>query len=67
MENMPPLQHGRDNVLPKRFFGALDPTTSIPKNNVVLSGLITLPEALLLTDEMGAELLNFGAFIASWA
>ena len=55
---------GRDNVLPKRCFGVLDPTTSIPKNNVVLSGLVTLSGALLLSYEMGAELLNFGAFIA---
>ena len=55
---------GRDNVLPKRFFGVLDPATSIPQNNILLSGFLTLAGALLLSYELGAELLNFGAFIA---
>jgi putrescine importer len=55
---------GRDNVLPRGFFGAIDPKTSIPRNNVLLSGVITLVGALLLSYELGAELLNFGAFIA---
>ena len=55
---------GRDNVIPKKFFGALDPLSQIPRNNVVLSGALTLIGALLLSYELGAELLNFGAFIA---
>jgi amino acid transporter len=55
---------GRDNVIPKKFFGALDPLSQIPRNNVVLSGVLTLIGALLLSYELGAELLNFGAFIA---
>lgn len=55
---------GRDNVIPRRFFGVLDPATLIPRNNVLLSGGLTLIGALLVSYELGAELLNFGAFIA---
>lgn len=55
---------GRGNSLPRRFFGALDPRSAVPKNNVLLVGLCTLGGAFLLTYERGAELLNFGAFIA---
>ncbi|MBW4025977.1 MAG: APC family permease [Acidobacteria bacterium] len=55
---------GREDALPRRFFGVLSPTTAIPRNNVLLIGLVTLVGAFLLTFERGAELLNFGAFIA---
>lgn len=55
---------GRGNALPQRFFGALSPKTSIPRNNVLLVGAITLLGVFLLTYERGAELVNFGAFIA---
>ncbi len=55
---------GRGNALPERFFGVLSPTTAIPRNNVVLVGALTLIGVFLLTYERGAELLNFGAFIA---
>jgi amino acid transporter len=55
---------GRGNALPRRFFGVLSPKTAIPRNNVLLVGAITLVCVFLLTYERGAELLNFGAFIA---
>ena len=55
---------GRADALPKRFFGALDARTSIPRNNVLIVGVCTLVGVFLLTYEKGAELLNFGAFIA---
>jgi putrescine importer len=55
---------GRENALPRRFFGAISPKTSIPRNNVLLLGLTTLIGSFLLSYERGAELLNFGAFIA---
>ena len=55
---------GRENALPRRFFGAVSPRSGIPHNNVVLLGLITLAGAFVLTYAKGAELLNFGAFIA---
>jgi putrescine importer len=55
---------GRENALPRRFFGTVSAKTAIPRNNVLLLGLVTLIGAFLLTFERGAELLNFGAFIA---
>jgi len=55
---------GRADALPRRFFGAISPTTRIPRNNVLLLGGITLLGAFLMSFEQGAELLNFGAFIA---
>jgi putrescine importer len=55
---------GRDNALPRKFFGVLSAKTAIPRNNVLLIGACTLMGVFLLTYEKGAELLNFGAFIA---
>jgi putrescine importer len=55
---------GRENALPRRFFAAVSPRTRIPRNNVLLLGLVTLTGCFLLSFERGAELLNFGAFIA---
>jgi amino acid transporter len=55
---------GRDNALPRGFFGAINQRTAIPRNNVLLLGAITLGGCFLLSFERGAELLNFGAFIA---
>src|ERR1051326_6633359 len=54
---------GRDNAIPKRLFGALDPRKNIPENNVILIGAISFGAALLITYETGAALLNFGALI----
>ncbi|MGA2258072.1 MAG: APC family permease, partial [Thermoguttaceae bacterium] len=33
---------GRDNAIPRRFFGALNPRTRIPQNNIILVGVIAL-------------------------
>ncbi len=33
---------GRDNAIPRRFFGALNPRTRIPQNNIILMGVIAL-------------------------
>jgi amino acid transporter len=55
---------GRDNSLPPRVFGAIHPRHHVPLNNVLIVGLIALTGAFLLSYEQGAELLNFGAFIA---
>jgi putrescine importer len=54
---------GRDNAIPKSFFGAIDPRTRIPRNNILLVGGVALAGAFLITYQLGAELLNFGAFI----
>ncbi|HET6176717.1 MAG TPA: APC family permease [Candidatus Sulfotelmatobacter sp.] len=60
---------GRDNVLPKGFFGKLKPGTSTPTNNILLIGGMSFAGAVLLYHignayEHAAELLNFGAFLA---
>jgi len=54
---------GRDHALPNRFFGYLGPKTKIPRNNVLLIGALCVAGAFTLSYELGAELLNFGAFI----
>jgi len=65
---------GRGNALPKSFFGAIDPKTRIPRNNILAVGGFALLGAFLLeffsnrlggdAYEIGAQALNFGAFIA---
>ena len=40
------------------------PKTSIPRNNVLFLGALTLVGAFLMSYQLAAELLNFGAFIA---
>jgi len=55
---------GRDNSLPARVFGAIDARHRVPRNNVLIVGAIALTGAFLLSYQQGAELLNFGAFIA---
>jgi len=54
---------GRDDVIPKRFFGRLS-SRGVPRNNVLFSGVLALAASLLLSYELSVELLNFGAFIA---
>ena len=60
---------GRDNVLPKKFFGKLKPGTSTPTNNILLIGGLAFLGAVMLNYigsayEHAGELLNFGAFLA---
>lgn len=65
---------GRGNALPRSFFGALEPKRRIPRNNILAVGAFALAGAALLeffasrlgggAYEVGAEALNFGAFIA---
>jgi amino acid transporter len=57
---------GRDNAIPRKFFGVVNPRTRIPSNNIVLVGVVALIGALALDVDgkgydRGAELLNFGA------
>jgi amino acid transporter len=54
---------GRDNSIPRSIFGKLDPKSRIPRNNVLIIGVIILVGAFSMTYQLGAELLNFGAFI----
>jgi putrescine importer len=55
---------GRDGVLPKRYFGALNKRTNVPLFNICFIGVITIIGSLLLSYEHSAEVLNFGAFLA---
>jgi putrescine importer len=54
---------GRDGALPKSFFGYIHPDRHIPSKNVLLIGCVCLIGAFLISYQMGAELLNFGALI----
>jgi amino acid transporter len=55
---------GRANALPSRIFARIDAKTGIPRNGVLIVGACTLLGVFRMTYESGAELLNFGAFIA---
>jgi putrescine importer len=55
---------GRDDAIPRRFFGAVNPRTHVPSNNVILVGVVALAGAFTVSYGLGAEMLNFGAFIA---
>jgi putrescine importer len=55
---------GRSNALPKSFFGVVDEKHRVPRNNVILIGIIVLLGSFKLTFEQGIGLLNFGALIA---
>lgn len=65
---------GRGNALPKSFFGVIEPKRRIPRNNIIAVGVFALLGASLMeffasklgggAYEIGAQALNFGAFIA---
>jgi putrescine importer len=65
---------GRSDAIPKSFFGAIEPKRQIPRNNILLVGAFALAGAGVLecfanklgggAYEIGAQALNFGAFIA---
>jgi putrescine importer len=55
---------GRDNTIPRSFFGVIDFRRGIPRNNVIFTGAVALAGAFAMSYQLGAELLNFGAFIA---
>jgi putrescine importer len=58
------LTMGQDEAIPNRFFGAVEPKRHIPRNNILLIGAICLGGALLMSYEVGTELLNYGALLA---
>ena len=60
---------GRDNVLPRRVFGHLDPKRNTPNYNIWIVNILAFAGGVILSInghgyENAAELLNFGAFIA---
>jgi amino acid transporter len=54
---------GRDNVLPKSVFAYLDPKMKNPTYNILIIGLLAFMGAMVLSYELAAECLNFGAFL----
>jgi putrescine importer len=60
---------GRDNVLPRKFFGHVAPGTSTPTYNIILIGVLSFGGAEILNlfgsaYQQAGELLNFGAFLS---
>ena len=65
---------GKGNALPKSFFGVIEPRHLVPRNGIILVGVLALIGAAALeffSDALGgsayavgAQALNFGAFIA---
>lgn len=53
---------GRDNILPKKFFGKLSPRFQTPVNNIVLTTIIAMTAIFYSDNVMGAaSLVSFGA------
>lgn len=63
---------GRSRALPSRPFGTISPTTRIPRNNVLIVGVLAWGGALTMplaagsqtAYDLGANLVNFGALLA---
>jgi putrescine importer len=58
---------GRDNVLPQKIFGHLNPTRGNPTYNVAIVGVVAYLATLTMQWERSVELLNFGALMAFMA
>jgi len=58
---------GRDNLIPRRFFGYLDPKRGSPTYNVLVVGVIAYLGTLTLSWERSVEILNFGALLTFMA
>jgi len=54
---------GRDNLLPKKFFGYIHPKFRTPSFNVILVGVISLT-AMFFNLATATSFINFGALIA---
>lgn len=54
---------GRDNVFPRRIFAYLDPKRNTPTINIWIIGLLAFFGSLVMSYELTAEILNFGAFL----
>jgi amino acid transporter len=65
---------GQGNAIPKNFFGVVEPKHRVPRNGIILVGVFALVGAATLeyfssalgggAYAVGAQALNFGAFIA---
>jgi putrescine importer len=57
---------GRSNALPKSFFGAVDEKHRIPRNNVILVGVVALLGAFMLEMIAGYRTYSLGTSGLSW-
>ena len=55
---------GRENILPREPFAHLDPQRNTTSRNFWIIGLLALGAAMVLSFEQGADVLNFGSFLA---
>jgi putrescine importer len=58
---------GRDNLLPRKIFGYLDPESGSPTYNVVIVGVLAYAGTMTIGWERSVEILNFGALLAFMA
>jgi putrescine importer len=58
---------GRDNVLPAKIFGHLNPIRGNPTYNVAIVGAVAYLGTLTMQWERSIEILNFGALLAFMA
>jgi putrescine importer len=54
---------GRENVIPARYFSRLHPVRNTPDINIIMIGALAFVGAQVMSYELTAELLNFGAFL----
>src|SRR5690625_4281490 len=54
---------GRDEVIPKKLFGYLNPKLKTPVVNIIIVGLLAMT-AIFLSLELATSLINIGAFTA---
>jgi putrescine importer len=54
---------GRENVIPAHYFARLHPIRNTPDINIILLGIVAFVGAQVMSYELTAELLNFGAFL----
>jgi amino acid transporter len=57
------LGMGRDRLLPPRIFAYIHPKYSTPTYGILTMGCVTLAGGFLLTFQLAAEAINFGALI----
>jgi putrescine importer len=58
---------GRDRVLPHRVFAYIHPRYSTPTYGILSMGVVTLIGGFLLSFQLAAEAVNFGALIGFMA
>jgi amino acid transporter len=58
---------GRDNLLPRKIFGHLNPERGNPTYNVAIAGALAYLGTLTMQWERAVEIMNFGALMAFMA